>query len=67
MAKKKKKKKKKSFKYLIGYNDDVIRPLCIKFTQMIGYVKCLKCNKTMPFKISDKKLFKKIHPDMEKS
>ena len=29
-----------SLKYFIGYNDDdVIRPLCIKLPQMIGYVK----------------------------
>ena len=32
---------KESIKYCIGYNDhdDVIRPLCIKLPQMIGYVK----------------------------
>ena len=31
---------KNSFKYFIGYNDnDVIRPLCIKLPQMIGYVR----------------------------
>ena len=29
---------KNSLKYFIGYNDDVIRPLCIKFPQMTGYV-----------------------------
>ena len=40
--------KKNSFKYLIGYNDDdVIRPLCIKLPQMIGYVKCFKSKKTI--------------------
>ena len=33
---------KNSLKYFIGYNDDdVIRPLCIKLPQMIGYVKHL--------------------------
>ena len=33
---------KNSFKYFIGYNDnDVIRPLCIKLPQMIGYVRKL--------------------------
>ena len=32
---------KNSFKYFHGYNDDVIRPLCIKLPQMIGYVKHL--------------------------
>ena len=31
--------KKNSLKYFIGYNDDdVIRPLCIKVPQMIGYI-----------------------------
>ena len=41
--------KKSSFKYSLGYNDDddVIRPICIKISQMIGYVKCLDNNKTM--------------------
>ena len=29
-----------SFKYFIGYNDnDVIRPLCLKHSQMTGYAK----------------------------
>ena len=50
--------KKNSFKYLIGYidDDDVIKPLCIKLPQMIGYVKCFESDKTMSFKISDNKL-----------
>ena len=31
---------KNSLKYFTGYNDDdVIRPLCIKLPQMVGYVK----------------------------
>ena len=31
---------KNSFKYFVGYNDnDVIRPLCMKLPQMIGYVR----------------------------
>ena len=31
---------KKSFKYFIGYNDnDVIRPLCLRLSQMTGYIK----------------------------
>ena len=35
----------KSIKYLIGHNDeDVIRHLCKKLSQMIGYVKCFKSN-----------------------
>ena len=51
---------KYSFKYFIGYNhNDVIRPLCIKLPQMIGYTKQFDSNTTMSFKISDKQLLKK--------
>ena len=51
---------KKSFKYIIGYNnDDFVRPFCIKFPQMIGYIKCFASNKTFFLKISDNKLLKK--------
>ena len=49
---------KNSFKYFIGYNDDVIKPLCIKLPQMIGYVRNFDGNRTMSFKISDSKLLK---------
>ena len=53
---------KNSFKYFIGYNDnDVIRPLCIKLPQMIGYVRKFEGNTTMSFKISDSKLLKKYN------
>ena len=50
----------KSIKYFIEYNDDdyVFRPLCIKLLQMIGYVKCFDSNKTMSFKVTNKKLLK---------
>ena len=34
-----------SVKYFIGYNDDVIRLLCIKLPQMIGYIKSFDSNK----------------------
>ena len=34
-------------KYIIGYNDDVIRPIRIFLPQMNGYVKCFDDNKTM--------------------
>ena len=44
-----------SLKYFIAYNDvDVIRPLCIKLLQMIGYVRSFESNMTMSFKISEK-------------
>ena len=41
---------KNSLKYFIGYNDDdVIRSLCTRLPQMIGYIKCFDSNKTMSF------------------
>ena len=53
---------KNLFKYFIGCNDnDVIRPLCIKFPQMIGYVRKFEVNTTMSFKIIDSKLLKKYN------
>ena len=53
---------KNSLKYFIGYNDDdVIRPLCIKLLQMIGYVKIFDSNKTISFKADDNKLLKKYN------
>ena len=59
---------KNSLKYFIEYNDDddVIRPLCIKVPQMIGYVKHFDSNKTMSFKVSDNKLLKKCSKLWEK-
>ena len=50
---------KNSLKYFTAYNDDVIRPLCIKLPQMIGHVRNFDSNKTMSFKVSDNKLLKK--------
>ena len=56
-----------SLKYFIGYNDDdVIRPLCTRLTQMIGYVKCFDSNKTISFKVSDNKLLKKYNKIWER-
>ena len=53
---------KNSFKYFIGYNgNDVIRPLCIKFPQMIGYVRKFEDNTKMSFKTNDSKLLKKYN------
>ena len=58
---------KSSLKYFIGYNDDgVIRPLCIKLPQMIGYVKCFDSNKTISFKATNKKLLKQYTKIWEK-
>ena len=50
---------KNSFKYFIGYNDnDIIRPLCIKLSQMTGYVRKFNENLTMSFRVNDKQLLK---------
>ena len=58
---------KNSFKYFIGYNDEnVIRPLCIRLPQMIGYVKFFDSNKTMFFKVNDNKLLKKYNKIWQK-
>ena len=58
---------KNSLKHFIGYNDDdVIRPLCIKLPQMIGYVKNFHSNKTMSFKVGDNKLLRKYNKIWEK-
>ena len=42
----------KSIKYFIGYNDDIVRPLRIKLSQMIRYIKCFDSDKTMSFKVN---------------
>ena len=49
---------KNSLKYLY-YDDDAIRPLCVKLPQMIGYVKHFDSNKIMSFTVIDNKLLKK--------
>ena len=62
-----------SFKYFIGYNDnDVIRPLYLGLSQMTGYIKKFKENKTitMSFRVKDKqvlKIFNKIWEKIESS
>ena len=59
--------KKESYGTIIGYNDgDVIRPLCKKLPQMIGYVKNFHSNKTMSFKVGDNKLLTKYNKIWEK-
>ena len=40
-------------KCIIGYSNDVIRPIRIFLTQMNGYVKCFDDNKTMSFLADD--------------
>ena len=53
---------KNLFKYFIGYNDsDIIRRLCIKLPQTIGYVRKFEGNTAMYFKTSNKQLLKKYN------
>ena len=53
---------KNSFKYFIGYYDnDIIRPLCIKLPRMTDFVRKFEGNTTMSFKISNKQLLKKYN------
>ena len=68
IPKKEKYGKYNSFKYFIGYNDNnVIKPLYLELSQMIGYINKFNENKnknknkntiTMSLKVEDKKLFK---------
>ena len=58
---------KNTTKYFIEYIDnDEIKPICIRFPQMIGYVKHFDANKVMPFKVTDKKLLNKYNKIWEK-
>ena len=58
---------KNSFKYFIGYNDnDIIRPLCIRLSQMTGYAKKFDDNVTMSFTVKDKQLLKNYMKIWEK-
>ena len=51
---------KNFLKYFIGYfdEDNVIRPLLLKLSQMIGYLKEFNDSMTMSFRIVDSKMFK---------
>ena len=52
---------KNLFKYFIGYYDNnVIRPLCIRLSQMTGYARKFDENATMSFIVKDKQLLKNI-------
>ena len=57
--------KNNSLTYFMGYSDnDVTRPLCLKFTKMTGYVNEFNENKntiTMSLRVNDEQLFKKYN------
>ena len=43
-----------ALKYFVGYNDEVIRPLCLRLPQITGYFKKIYENIPMPFKVNNK-------------
>ena len=52
-----------ALKYFIGYNDsDVIRPLCLRLSQMAGYSKKFNENAPMSFTVRNNhfKIYNKI-------
>ena len=50
---------KNAVKYFIRYNDnDVIRPLCLRLSQMTGYFKKFNENATVSFRVNNKELLK---------
>ena len=50
---------KNSLKYFIRYNNNHVRPLCIRLPQMTGYARKFDENATMSFIVKNKQLFKK--------
>ena len=62
VSKEEKYDKKNSFKYFIGYNDnDIIRPLCIKTSQITVYLKNFENSMTTSFKINSKEVLQKYN------
>ena len=50
---------KNALKYFIGYNDnDVIRPLCLRLSQVTGYAKKFNEHVTMSFRVNNNQLLK---------
>ena len=57
-----------SFKYFIGYNDDVIRPLYLFISQTTGYINKFEKNKiTMSLMIKDMQLLKSYNKIWKKN
>ena len=57
---------KNALKYFIGYDNDVIRPLCLRLPQMTDNVKKFNKNTTMSFKANNKQLLKNYNKIWEK-
>ena len=59
---------KNSFKYFIGYNDnDVIRPLCLRLSQMTGYIKKFMENIIKCLRVKDEQLLKNYNKKWKKN
>ena len=59
VSKKESYRTKNALKYFIGYNDDdVIRPLCVRLSQMTGYARKFDKNVTMSFRANNKQVLK---------
>ena len=58
---------KNALKYFIGYNDDVIRPLCLRLPQMTGYFKKFYENVTMSFRVNKKQFLANYNKIWEKT
>ena len=57
---------KNAKKYILGYSDDVIRPIRIFLPQMNGYVKCFDDNETIFFLADNKEYLKEYIKVWEK-
>ena len=58
---------KKALKYFIEYNDnDVVRPLCLRLSQITGYTRKFDKNVTMSLRVKDKQLLKNYNKIWEK-
>ena len=52
--------------YFVGYNNNVVRPLCVRLPQMTGYARKFDENATMSFKANNKQLLKNSNKIWEK-
>ena len=47
-----------ALKYFTGYNDNFIRPLCVRLSQMTDYAKKFNENATISFRVNNKQFLK---------
>ena len=57
---------KNALKYFVRYNNDVIRPLCLRLPQMTGYFKKFYENVTMSFRVNNKLFLENYNKIWEK-